>query len=311
MTTPPPTGGGVVMDDPRTGAVRSLARLRERAQRERTGLFLAEGPPSVSEALADALAPAGGSGSTSGPTPRRRTVREVVITPDAARRHADLVAAAAAAGVRVRLASERVLAAVCDTTTPQGVVAVCAARDVPLARALRPAEQGGPALVAVLVGASDPGNAGTVVRSADAAGAGAVVLTSGSVDAHGPRCVRAAAGSTFHLDVVQGPPLEAVVQRARACGLAVLAADGGSGVDALDLDDLLDAAQGGQGGPPALLAGPVAWLFGHEARGLEPAQRALADAVVRVPLHGRAESLNLAAAATVCLYASARSRRRR
>ena len=290
------------MDDPRTDAVRALARLRERGHRQRTGLFLAEGPPSVSEALADAAAGA------SGATTRRGAVREVLITPDAARRHADLLVAADAVGVRVRLASERVLAAVCDTTTPQGVVAVCAARDVPLEHALRPVVDGGPALVAVLVGSSDPGNAGTVVRSADAAGAGAVVLTAGSVDAHGPRCVRAAAGSTFHLDVVQGPPLEAVVQRARASGLAVLAADGGQGVDALDLDDLLDAAE--RGAADARLAGPVAWLFGHEARGLEPAQRALADAVVRVPLHGRAESLNLASAATVCLYASARAQRR-
>lgn len=291
------------MDDPRTDAVRTLARLRDRGHRQRTGLFLAEGPPSVSEALADAGAP-GGPGAPA----RRAAVREVLITPDAAQRHADLLAAADAAGARVRLASERVLAAVCDTTTPQGVVAVCAARDVPLGSALRPAADGGPTLVAVLVGSSDPGNAGTVLRSADAAGAGAVVLTAGSVDAHGPRCVRAAAGSTFHLDVVQGPPLDEVVERARACGLAVLAADGGQGVDALDLDDLLDAAE--RDAPDALLARPTAWLFGHEARGLTPAQRALADAVVRVPLHGRAESLNLASAAAVCLYASARSRRR-
>lgn len=294
----PGTGGGVVMDNPRSDAVRALARLRERGHRERAGLFLAEGPPSVSEALAGAVAGASGA-----------AVREVLITPDAAERHADLLEAAEQVGARVRLASPRVLAAVCDTTTPQGVVAVCPARDVPLDRGLRPLDQGGPSLVAVLVGASDPGNAGTVLRSADAAGAGAVVLTSGSVDAHGPRCVRAAAGSTFHLDVVQGPSLEAVVQRARACGLAVLAADGGAGVDALDLDDLLDAAEDASTAP--LLAGGTAWLFGHEARGLEPEQRALADAVVRVPLHGRAESLNLAAAATVCLYASARSQRRR
>ena len=298
------------MDDPRTDAVRALARLRERGHRQRTGLFLAEGPPSVSEALADAARTgAAGTGAPGPGAPARRAgVREVLITPDAAQRHADLVSVADAVGVRVRLASERVLAAVCDTTTPQGVVAVCAARDVPLEHALRPAVEGGPALVAVLVGSSDPGNAGTVVRSADAAGAGAVVLTAGSVDAHGPRCVRAAAGSTFHLDVVQGPPLDDVVEHARACGLTVLAADGGAGVDALDLDDLLDAVE--RDTPRALLAAPTAWLFGHEARGLTPAQRALADAVVRVPLHGRAESLNLAAAATVCLYASARSQRR-
>lgn len=300
--TPLPAGSGVVMDNPRSDAVRALARLRERGHRERTGLFLAEGPPSVSEALADAVGAVADG--------RRAAVREVLVDPDAAERHAGLLDAAGRAGARVRLASPQVLAAVCDTTTPQGVVAVCAIRDVPLEQALRPLDQGGHALVAVLVGASDPGNAGTVLRSADAAGAGAVVLTTGSVDVHGPRCVRAAAGSTFHLDVVQGPSLETVVARARACGLTVLAADGGVGVDALDLDDLLDAAEDPSSSGP-LLAGGTAWLFGHEARGLTAAERALADAVVRVPLHGRAESLNLAAAATVCLYASARSQRRR
>ena len=89
----------------------------------------------------------------------------------------------------------------------------------------------------------------------------------------------------------------------RAAGLAVLAADGGGEVD---LDDLLDRAESGRGP----LVDGVAWVFGNEAWGLSADDRALADAVVRVPVHGRAESLNLATAATVCLYATARSQRR-
>jgi RNA methyltransferase, TrmH family len=149
----------------------------------------------------------------------------------------------------------------------------------------------------------DPGNAGTVVRAADAAGAGGVVLSDASVDVHNPKCVRASAGSLFHLPVSTGVPLAATVDGLRDAGLAVLAADV-AGSD--DLDDLQDAAEHGAGP----LSGPVAWLFGNEAWGLPDQVLAAVDAVVRVPVHGRAESLNLAAAATVCLYATARAHRR-
>jgi TrmH family RNA methyltransferase len=167
---------------------------------------------------------------------------------------------------------------------------------------------GRPRLVAVLAHVRDPGNAGTVLRAADAAGADAVVLTDASVDVHNPKCVRSTAGSLFHLPVVTGVPLAEAVGALRAAGLTVYAADGAGDVD---LDDLLDRAQDARraGGPATGLAGPVAWVFGNEAWGLPAADRALADAVVRVPVHGRAESLNLATAATVCLYAAARAHR--
>ena len=140
---------------------------------------------------------------------------------------------------------------------------------------------------------------------ADAAGAGAVVLTEASVDVHNPKCVRSTAGSVFHLPVAQGATLAETVDALRSHGLLVLAADGAGDHD---LDDLQDDADRD---PGALLGQPTAWVFGNEAWGLSPEHRALADAVVRVPIHGRAESLNLATAATVCLYASARARRRR
>jgi RNA methyltransferase, TrmH family len=155
--------------------------------------------------------------------------------------------------------------------------------------------------VAVLAHVRDPGNAGTVVRAADAAGAAAVVLTDASVDVHNPKVVRSTAGSLFHLPVCQGPTLEQVVGSLRRRGLTVLAADGAGD---LDLDDLLDDAERDA---QALLRRPTAWVFGNEAWGLDDEGRALADAVVRVPLRGGAESLNLAMAATVCLYGSARA----
>ena len=143
----------------------------------------------------------------------------------------------------------------------------------------------------------DPGNAGTVVRCADAFGADGVVLTTGSVELTNPKTVRASVGSLFHLPVAVGAGLAAVVDAAHAAGLQVLAADGAGDVGLSELD-----RTGG-------LARPTLWLFGNEAWGMPEADRALADRVVRVPLYGAAESLNLATAAAVCLYTTATAQR--
>ncbi|MDG4814045.1 RNA methyltransferase [Micromonospora sp. WMMD956] len=263
---------------PRTPRVVAARRLHRRRDRDATGRFLAEGPQAVREALA-----------------RPGTVAELFGTPAALDRHADLAARAAAADVPVSDVTDEALAALAETVAPQGLVAVCRHLDVSLSEALA----AGPRLVAVLAEIRDPGNAGTVLRTADAAGAGAVVFAGDAVDPYNGKCVRASAGSLFHVDVVRaGDPL-AVVAALRAAGLAVLAT---TGYGDRDLDDLADAGT---------LATPTAWLFGSEAHGLPDGLTAVADARVRVPLHGRAESLNLAAAAAVCLYASARALRRR
>jgi RNA methyltransferase, TrmH family len=251
-------------------AVRRLSRRSARAAERR---FVVEGPQAVREALA--------AGS----------LLELYAGPD---RPDELVAAARAAGTAVWEVSETVLAALAGTVTPQGLVGVAPLVDVPLPAALT----GAPRLVAVLEAVADPGNAGTVVRTADAAGADAVVLTAGSVDPHNGKCVRASAGSLWHLPVSSGARLPDVVAALRERGLAVLAT---AGTGEHDLDDLLDTGA---------LARPTAWLLGNEAAGLSEEALALADTTVRVPLHGRAESLNLATAAAVCLYASARAQRR-
>jgi TrmH family RNA methyltransferase len=172
-----------------------------------------------------------------------------------------------------------------DAQTPQGLLAVCRTPDADLDDVLAAR----PRLVGVLAHVRDPGNAGTVIRAADAAGADAVVLSEGSVDVYAPKVVRSTAGSLFHLPVVTGIPVAGIVDRLRAAGLTVLAADGAGDRTVAALD----------------LTAPHAWVFGNEAWGLRPEDRELADAVVRVPIYGRAESLNLAMAATVCLYASA------
>jgi TrmH family RNA methyltransferase len=261
---------------PRTPRVVAARRLHRRRDRDTTGRFLAEGPQAVREALA-----------------RAGTVVELFGTPAALDRYADLAALAAGADVPVSEVTDEALAALAETVAPQGLVAVCQHLDVPLERALAR----GPRLVAVLAEIRDPGNAGTVLRTADAAGAGAVVFAGDAVDPYNGKCVRSSAGSLFHVDVVRAPDPVAVVDALRTAGLSVFAT---TGYGDSDLDDLADAGR---------LATPTAWLFGSEAHGLPEALTAAADARVRVPLHGRAESLNLAAAAAVCLYASARALR--
>ncbi|WP_104432787.1 TrmH family RNA methyltransferase [Kineococcus xinjiangensis] len=287
------------MTNPRSERVRSVRALAGRSVRQRAGRFLAEGPQAVREAVA-AQAEAH-EVSRSG----ARRVHDLYVTSAALERHAGIVDVAHRGGVRVHEVSDEVLAAMSETVTPQGLLAVCSLVTVPLPQALAAA----PRLVAVLSRVRDPGNAGTVLRAADAAGAGAVVLSADSVDVHNPKCVRSTAGSLFHLPVVSGAPLVEVLAAVRDAGCTVLAA---SGDGEHDLDDLLDAAAAGDvpAGAPDLRR-PTAWLFGNEAQGLSADEREAADAVVRVPVHGRAESLNLATAATVCLYASARAQRRR
>ena len=216
---------------------------------------------------------------------------EVFATPAATDEYADL----AASGARWTLVDERALASLSDSVTPAGLVAICRFLDVPLEEALAPAQGADPRLVVVCADIRDPGNAGTVLRTADAAGAGVVVLAGSSVDAYHPRTVRASVGSLFHLPLVIEPDPLAAVRAARDAGLLVLAADGAGEVDLYDADEHL--------------ARPTAWLFGNEAWGLPAELAAAADHRVRIPIHGRAESLNLATAAALCLYASARVQR--
>ncbi|OLT46332.1 RNA methyltransferase [Cellulosimicrobium sp. CUA-896] len=279
------------MTNPRSDRVRAVRALSGRPARSRHGQLLVEGPQGVREAVRHAA----------------DRVRDVYLTPGAADRYAEIVADARAAGLHVHVATAEVLAAM--SPDAQGVLAVVRAEAGEpaqrLADALAALPQDRPALVAVLAAARDPGNAGTVVRAADATGADAVVLAGESVDVHNPKVVRSTAGSLFHVPVVAGVTLAATVEALRAAGLQVLAADGAGGHD---LDDLLDVAGDASASGPDL-ARPTAWVFGNEAWGLPPEHRALADAVVRVPIRGRAESLNLATAATVCLYASSRAHR--
>jgi TrmH family RNA methyltransferase len=258
--------------------VRTARRLARRVSRAEHRLFLAEGPQAVREALQ-----------------LPGCVREVFAVPDAAVAHADLLAAARREGAPWQPVDDAALASLTETVAPQGVVAVCRFVDEPFPALLARA----PRLLAVCVDVRDPGNAGTVIRCADAAGAGGVVLAGSSVDPYNGKAVRASVGSLFHLPLALAPGTADVVDALRGAGTTVLAADGAGD---LDLDDAVD---------DGLLTRRTAWLFGNEAHGLPDEIAAQADHRVRIPIHGRAESLNLATAAAICLYASARAHRGR
>lgn len=265
-----------MLENPRSPRVRAVAKLTKRSARTETGLFLLEGPQSVREAL----------------TYRPEAIIELFATPHGWERHADIRAAAAEADVEAEYVSEDVLNAMADTVTPQGLVAVV--RQTPTS--VRDIFDAAPRLVAICEEVRDPGNLGTIIRAADAAGADAVVLTGRTVDPYNPKVVRATTGSLFHLPVSVGGDLDEVVRRAHDAGLQILAAD-------VKGDDLLAARADG------VLGEPTAWLFGNEARGLEDEALTWADRVLRLPIFGRAESLNLATAASVCLYESAFAQR--
>ncbi|WP_454119306.1 TrmH family RNA methyltransferase [Microbacterium lacticum] len=263
-----------MLENPRSPRVRAVAKLTKRGARQEAGLFLLEGPQAAREALAY----------------RPDTVVELFATPTAMERHPDVRDAAEDAGLEVEYTTEAVLDAMADTVTPQGIVAV--ARQSPTS--LKDVFAASPRLIAICEEVRDPGNLGTIIRAADAAGADAVVLTGRTVDPYNPKVVRATTGSLFHVPVVVGVDLPGVIERAHGAGLRVIAADVGG-------DDFLSRR--------GLLAEPTAWLFGNEARGLESEALAQADLALRLPIYGRAESLNLATAASVCLYETAFAQR--
>lgn len=291
----------------RNPRVVSAVKLHRSAARRKSGFFLAEGANSVTAAL---------------DTGR---IEELFYSADGAVRFEELIAAVTRSGVPATLVSDRTARALGDTVAPPGLVAVCDLVDMPLADLLtsaslrsasaesadRPQRSGNgvldstgrtgrkgdiPLLFAVPVGIADPGNAGTVIRVADAVGADGIVLAGDCVDPHNGKCVRSAAGSVFHLPLARERSVDAVLDACEQAGISTVATAADGDVDLDDADELL--------------AGPVAWLFGNEAHGLDPAVASRARYRLRIPMRGRAESLNLATAAAICLYASSRVRYR-
>jgi TrmH family RNA methyltransferase len=246
--------------------VTAAVKLLRHVGRRRAARFLAEGPNLVEAAL------------------RRGLVSEVFATEAAAARFGSLLS-----DTQVHLVTERAAKALSETVTPVGLVAVCSVPETSLDDVLADS----PRLVAVAAEISEPGNAGTLIRLADAMGADAVVLAGNSVDPYNGKCLRASAGSIFSIPVVSEPDAVAAVSATSAAGLQVLATtiDGEISLDDVDL------------------ATPTAWLFGAEAHGLSAELAGKATHRVRIPMPGNAESLNVASAAAICLYQSSRAHR--
>lgn len=252
----------------RSTRVVAAVKLHRQLARRRGDRFLVEGANLVEAAS------------------RRGLVCEIFVTEMAAQRYAALLTGQAAA---VHLVTERAAKALSDTVTPAGLVAVCQHPTSILADVLSRA----PRLLAVGVDIGEPGNAGTLIRIADAMGAAAMVFVGHSVDPYNGKCLRASAGSIFSIPVVVAPEVEPVTAAVQDAGLQILATT----VDGeLSLDD-------------ADLAAPTAWLFGSEAHGLSAPAAALADSRIAIPMSGGAQSLNVAAAAAICLYESAKAQR--
>lgn len=256
-----------------------VRRLHDRRHRESRGAFVVEGPPALEAAIA-------------------RGVVELYVTPKAQERHAGLVARAQGSGARLWRVGESVLEAMSETRQPQGIVAVCPLVTMPLGDALAGLRLGHRGFVVILDRVNDPGNAGTVIRTADAMGAAAVILTEGSVDPHNGKCVRATAGSLFHVPIAADVPAAEVIDVVRSSGCVLAAADA-HGTVAL-----------GTMGANAVLSGKVAWVFGNEAHGVHSDLAAAAHETIAIPQFGGAESLNMAAAAAICLYATAEAQSR-
>jgi RNA methyltransferase, TrmH family len=250
----------------RSARVVAAVKLHRQVARRRASRFLAEGLNLVEAAS------------------MRGLVRDVFVTESAAQRYSSFLGSAE---YPVHLVTDRAAKVLSDTVTPAGLVAEC---EMPATR-LEDVLGGSPRLVVVPVEIGEPGNAGTVIRIADAMGAAAVILGGHSVDPYNGKCLRASAGSIFSIPVVVAPDAHAAVSALRAAGLQVLATtvDGETSLDDADL------------------AQPTAWLFGPESHGLSAEIADEADRRVRIPMSGGAESLNVASAAAICLYQSARA----
>ncbi|MFV8382428.1 TrmH family RNA methyltransferase [Corynebacterium hindlerae] len=255
----------------RTPRVVNAAKLLKTAGRKKAGLFLVEGENSVEAAVSTGAA------------------QDVFVTEKAAARFEELLTAAGHMNVYVHPITERAAKALADTVTTTGIFAVCKPVLWPMKEVMR----GKPRLVMVPVHTAEPGNAGTLIRVADAMGADAVLFAGDTVDPQGPKAVRSSAGSLFHIPVMRENNFQAIFDTLKARDLQVIAtcADG-----ELSLDDAQE-----------ILTKPTAWLFGNEAHGLPQEILDKADYRVRIPIRGRAESLNLATAASICMYESAKA----
>lgn len=249
--------------------VKAAAELKQKKYRQQQGLFLAEGLRTVEEAV------------------RYGAVQSIFYTAIEDDRTRAVLEEAAAKQIKLVCVSDKVLKKISDTETPQGIIAVCEMRSKRLDDFLASGK-----MLLVLDRVTDPGNIGTMLRTADAAGVGGLLLLQGCADIYAPKTVRASMGSLFHLPVLSGLSEELLVQAARKAGYELL-------VTCLDGADNLYKAD---------LQGRLAFVMGNEANGVSPALLAAADKRVFIPMQGRAESLNVAMAAGIVMFEALRQK---
>lgn len=248
-------------------AVKAAAELKQKKYRQQQGLFLAEGLRTVEEAV------------------RYGEVASIFYTAIEDDRTRSVLEKAAAKQVQLICVSDSVMKKIADTETPQGIVAVCRLQKNTLDNLLATGK-----LLLVLDRVGDPGNIGTMLRTADAAGVGGLVLLKGSADIYAPKTVRASMGSLFHVPVVSGLSEQELVSSARKAGYELL-------VTCLDGADNLYKAD---------LCGRLAFVMGNEANGVSSSLLAAADKRVFIPMQGKAESLNVAMAAGIVMFEALR-----
>ena len=261
-----------MLDDPRSSRVKGITRLSQKDARYETGLFLLEGSQGLKELAKN-----------------QELVQEIFFTATAFDRNREVLERFPE-NLRVEV-SDEVMARMADTKTPQGILSVVQHVDYSLDELFRIA----PKLLVIVDQGRDPGNVGTIIRAADAAGADGVILSSDCVDIYNPKVARATAGSILNIPLVIDQDLPAAISRAKDLGLQVFTTSaGGNSIAEL---------------PEGTLAKPTAWIFGNEAHGVSDSIASLADDSISLPIYGSAESLNLATAASVCLYFTAVAQR--
>lgn len=252
----------------RTPRIVNAAKLHRAKERQKAGKFIVEGENAVDAAVSTGAA------------------TDVFVTEAGAQRFDYILTAAGYMGIYVHPITDGAAKYLSDTATTTGLFALCNTVLWTPGKILA----GAPRLVSVPVLTSDPGNAGTLIRTSDALGADGVIFAGETVDPLGSKVARASAGSLFHVPVARERNITDVLGQLRKSGMQILATAADGEVDLADAD----------------LSQPTAWLFGNEAHGLGELLDE-ADVRVRIPILGRAESLNLATAAAICLYESAKS----
>ena len=270
-----------ILDNPRADRVKKVAALAGRSARSKQGKILVEGPQAVRELVRC----------------RSSFVEDVYYTSAAAQTHPDVIDDAERLCRWVHEVSDEVAQAI--SRDSQGICAVARAEAIETSL---PEIQSGDTLVVIAQG-RDPGNVGTIIRTADAMGARAIISVKGSVDSSSPKVIRSSAGSVFHLPIVPAASFDEACQTLRGMNAGILGTSGAQG--AYSLTSLMSYAAWERRG---WLAQSHAWVFGNEAQGMSDEEMAACDALVMIPMSGQAESLNVASAAAMCLFASQNAR---